>query len=81
MTLPLGLGVKFKLANRVNAGIYWTVAKAFSDKMDNTPNPNGAYGIFWNNQDWYSTAQVFLSFNFLKICAPCRNGMPRKNKR
>lgn len=81
MTLPLGLGVKFKLANRVNAGIYWTVAKAFSDKMDNTPNPNGAYGKFWNNQDWYSTAQVFLSFNFLKICAPCRNGMPRKNKR
>ena len=81
MTLPLGVGLKFKLANRVNTGVYWTVSKAFSDKMDNAPNPNGQYGKFWNNQDWYSTAQVFLSFNFYKICAPCRNGVGKHKRR
>lgn len=81
MTLPMGLGVKFKLSNRTNAGVYWTVAKAFSDKMDDTPNPNGVYGKFWNNQDWYSTAQVFLSVNFYKICAPCRNGVGKHKRR
>lgn len=73
-TLPLGLGLKFKLNNRVNLGAYWMVSKVFSDKMDLTPNPNGEYGKFWNNQDWYSTAQIFLSVNFYKICAPCQKG-------
>ena len=29
MTLPMGVGMKFKLNNRTNAGFYWTVAKAF----------------------------------------------------
>ncbi len=80
-TVPLGLGVKFKLSNRVNLGAYWTVSKVFSDKMDAMPNPNGVYGRFWNNQDWYSTAQLFLSVNFYKICAPCRNGAKPKKKR
>jgi hypothetical protein len=80
-TIPLGLGVKFKLGNRTNLGMYWMVMRAFSDKMDNMPNPNGEYGKFWNNQDWYSTAQVFLSFNFYKICAPCRNGVGKHRKR
>ena len=77
-TIPMGLGVKVKLSNRVNLGAYWMVSKVLSDKMDGTPNPNGEYGKFWNNQDWYSTAQVFLSFNFHKICAPCRNGIKKK---
>ena len=81
VTIPMGIGMKFKLSNRVNAGLYWTVAKAFSDKLDNASNPNGEYGKFWNNQDWYSTAQVYLSFNFYKICAPCRNGAKAKKKR
>ena len=81
MTLPMGVGMKFRLSNIVNVGFYWTVAKAFSDKMDNTSNPNGEYGKFWNNQDWYSTAQVFLSFNFYKICAPCRNGVGKHKRR
>lgn len=80
-TIPLGLGVKFKLANRVNVGAFWMVSKVFSDKFDKTPNLNGEYGKFWNNQDWYSTAQIFLSFNFYKICAPCRNGRKQEQKK
>ena len=74
------LGVKFKLGNRVNLGSYWMVSKVFSDKLDNTPNPNGEYGKFWNNQDWYSTVQVYLSVSFYKICAPCRNGVKKKKE-
>ena len=72
-TIPLGLGVKFKLSNRINLGAYWMVSKVISDKVDNKPNPNEEYGR-WNNQDWYSTAQIALSVNFYKICAPCRSG-------
>ncbi len=81
ITLPMGVGMKFKLSNRTNVGFYWTVAKAFSDRVDNTPNLNGVYGKFWNNQDWYSTAQVYLSVNFYKICAPCRSGVGKHKRR
>lgn len=80
-TVPMGLGMKIKLNNRTHVGLYWTVSKVFSDKVDNTPNPNGMYGRFWNNQDWYSTAQIFLSFNFYKICAPCRNGVQKQKRK
>ena len=80
-TLPMGLGLKFKLNNRVNVGAYWMVSKVFSDKLDGASNPNGEYGKFWNNQDWYSTAQIYLSFNFYKICAPCHNGVKIKKKK
>ena len=77
-TIPLGLGVKFKLSNRINLGAYWMVSKVISDKVDNNPNPNEEYGR-WNNQDWYSTAQIALSVNFYKICAPCRSGKGKPN--
>ena len=77
-TIPLGIGFKFKLSNRINLGAYWMVSKVISDKVDNAANPNGEYGK-WNNQDWYSTAQIALSVNFYKICAPCRSGKGKPN--
>lgn len=80
-TLPLGVGVKFKLSNRVNVGAYWMVTKTFSDAVDHTDNPIGLNKGLWNNRDWYSTAQIYLSINFYKICAPCRNGVIVKRKK
>ena len=80
LTVPLGIGFKFKLSERVNVGTYWMVNKVLSDKLDKSTNPNGEYGKFWNNQDWYSTAQIFLSFNFYKTCAPCRNSAKPKKR-
>lgn len=74
-TVPLGLGVKFKLSNRINVGAYWMVSKVFSDAVDYVDDPIGLNRGFWNNRDWYSTAQIYLSVNFYKICAPCRNGV------
>lgn len=80
-SVPVGLGVKFKLSNRVNIGAYWTVAKVFSDALDYVDNPIGLNKGFWNNRDWYSTVQIYLSVNFYKICAPCRNGVIVREKR
>ncbi len=73
-TVPMGLGVKFKLHDRVNVGAFWTVSKVMSDNFDGIDNPLGLNAGFWNNRDWYSSAQIYISFNFIKICAPCRNG-------
>lgn len=79
-TVPMGIGVKFKLSDRVNMGAYWMVSKAFTDKLDYVDDPIGLNRGFWNNRDWYSTAQLYISINFLKFCAPCRNGVTVKKQ-
>lgn len=80
-TVPLGLGVKFKLSNRINIGAYWTVTKTFSDALDFVDNPIGLNKGIWNNRDWYSTAQIYMSVNVFKICLPCRNGVQTKKRK
>lgn len=79
-TLPMGIGAKFKLSNRVNIGAFWIVSKVFSDELDYVNDPAGLNGAFWNNRDWYSTAQIYLSINFYKLCVPCRNGQKARKK-
>ena len=79
-TVPMGIGIKFKLSDRVNMGAYWMVTKAFTDKLDYVDDPIGLNKGFWNNRDWYSTAQIYISINFLKFCAPCRNGVTVKKQ-
>lgn len=79
-TIPMGIGIKFKLSDRVNMGAYWMVSKAFTDKLDYVDDPIGLNRGFWNNRDWYSTAQLYISINFLKFCAPCRNGVTVKKQ-
>ena len=80
LTIPMGVGVKFKLSNRVNMGANWIVTKTFSDRVDDVDNPLGLNKGVWNNRDWYSTAQIYLSINFYKKCTPCRNGVAAKKK-
>lgn len=80
-TLPIGIGAKFKLSNRINIGAFWIVSKVFSDNLDGVNNPAHLNGAFWNNRDWYSTAQIYLSVNFYKICVPCRDGRRTYKKR
>lgn len=79
-TVPMGIGMKFKLSDRVNMGAYWMVTKALTDKLDYVDDPLGLNRGFWNNRDWYSTAQIYISINFLKFCAPCRNGVTVKKQ-
>ncbi len=75
MAVPMGIGGKFRLSSRVNVGLCWTASKVLHDDFDGVDDPIGLNKNFWNNRDWYSSAQVWISFNFLKICAPCRNGV------
>ena len=73
--IPMAIGVKWKVADRINLGLTWQVDKLFSDKFDGVNNPLGLNKSKFVNQDYYSTATIWISFNFLKICAPCRNGV------
>ncbi|MDE6022723.1 MAG: porin family protein [Muribaculaceae bacterium] len=72
-TLPLGLGVKYKLNERLNLGLEFLMKKVFSDSVDgkDLADPHAIKSGFAKNTDWYSTLSVTLSYEFSKRCATC----------
>ena len=72
--LPLGLGVKYKLAPRLNLGVEWGMHFSLSDKLDGTVDPYGikSSGLF-KNTDCYSALQVSLTYSFMAKCRTCHN--------
>lgn len=72
-TIPMGLGVKFKLRERLNLGVEFTMTKAFSDKFDgqDLADLNQIKTAFYKNTDWYSRLTVGISYEFGKRCETC----------
>jgi hypothetical protein len=71
MDLSVGVGVKYKLRNRVNIGVEYSVHKLFDDGLD-TPDKNGfnldnpylvKNGLF-KNKDWYNTLFFSITWEF-----------------
>ncbi len=71
--LPMGVGFKVKLRERLNIGVEWLMKKAFTDKLDSPAlsDPHGIKSSFAKNTDWYSTLTVTLTYEFSKRCAVC----------
>ncbi|MCM1491110.1 MAG: porin family protein [Muribaculum sp.] len=72
-TIPMGVGAKFKLSQRLNLGLEFLMKKTFSDKLDgrDLADPHIIKSGFAKNTDWYSTLSVTLSYEFSKRCATC----------
>ena len=72
--LPLGLGVKYKVATRLNLGVEWAAHFSLSDKLDGVADPYGikSTGLF-KNTDCYSTLQMTLTYSFMPKCRTCHN--------
>lgn len=72
-TIPMGLGVKYKLSQRWNLGLEFTMTKAFSDKFDGPAlnDLNHIKTAFYKNTDWYSRLTVGISYEFGKRCETC----------
>ncbi len=71
-TIPMAVGVKYKLGPRLNAGIEFSMTKAFSDHLDG--DIADLYHIkssFLKNTDWYSRLAVSLSYEFGLRCPTC----------
>lgn len=77
---PFGVGFKYKLKNRVNIGLEFSLRKLFVDDFDvldssETYTLNEPYGIASSrlkNQDWYSLTLLFLTWEFGLRKDPCR---------
>lgn len=72
--VPLGLGVKYKLATRLNLGLEWMMHFSLSDKLDGADDPYGidSSGLF-KNTDCYSTLCLSLTYDIWAKCKTCHN--------
>jgi len=62
LTIPFGVGYKYRFNEKVAVGCEWGLRKAFSDKLDGVMSPgyDGSNTPF-HNTDWYSFAGVFVT--------------------
>ena len=72
-TIPMGIGVKFKAAPRVNLTMEFSMTKAFSDKFDGPVlnDLNTIKTAFYKSTDWYSRLTIGVSYEFGKRCETC----------
>lgn len=73
LTLPIGVGLKYKPSRRVNLGVEFLMKKAFTDRLDGKAldDPMGIRSSFIKNTDWYSTLTFTVSYEFSERCATC----------
>jgi len=72
-TLPMAVGVKYKIKERWNLGAEFCMTKVFGDKVDSAELTD-LYDIkssFLKNTDWTSSIQVSISYEFGKRCVTC----------
>lgn len=73
LSLPMAVGVKYKLKPRLNLGLEFCMTKIFSDKVD-SPQLADPYQIkssFIKNTDWCSTITLSLTYEFGRRCVAC----------
>lgn len=72
--LPLGFGVKYKVADRLNLTVDWSIHFTGSDRLDGVADPYGikSSGLF-KNTDCFSTLQLSLTYDVWAKCKTCHN--------
>ncbi len=69
--IPLGFGLKYKLAERLNLGFDWQIHFTTSDKLDGLEAPQGIKSEGFKNKDYYHTAYITLTYSFAPRCKTC----------
>ncbi len=70
---PIGIGVKYKIADRLNLSLEWTMRFSTSDRLDVTDrdgeDPFGIKSGFMKNRDSYCFTMLMLTYDiFAKPC-------------
>ena len=79
LTIPFGVGYKYRINSNVSIGCEWGMRKTFVDNIDglSNPGPDGSWTLSHNN-DWYSFAGVFLSISVFEKGDKCPGVMKEK---
>lgn len=76
LNIPLGVGVKYKIKNRINLGCEFSFRKLFADNLEGNAALDSPYGIkssFLKNRDWYSFLLLSVTWDFGPRNRPCNN--------
>lgn len=80
LNIPLGIGIKYKIKERINIGLEWSVRFTTCDALDVSNNQGGKldapYGITsgsFKNKDCYSFTQIFLTYDLFPKYRQCNN--------
>lgn len=70
--VPVGLGVKYKIGERLNLGLEWAMHVSLSDRLDGIKDPYHvkSSGIF-KNTDCYSSLRLTVTYSFSPVCPTC----------
>lgn len=85
LSLPFGIGCKYKVNKLLRLGLEWTFHKTFTDKLecieslDGTFDPSDPYKngkhTFTHNNDWFSALTFTLSFSMWPRSLVCNDGL------
>lgn len=72
-SIPMGAGIKFKLKERLNLGVEFTMTKVFNDHIDGAElsDLTTITSSFVKNNDWYSRLSVGITYEFGRRCETC----------
>lgn len=72
--VPIGIGLKYKIGERVNLGVEWAMHFSLSDELDGMADPYNikSTGMF-KNTDCYSALKLTLTYSFSSKCRTCHN--------
>lgn len=73
MNIPVGFGVRYKLRERLNIGLDWTMRFSMSDKLDGISDPYSIPGGFLKNKDSYSFTMLYISYDLFPKYRKCNN--------
>lgn len=80
LNIPIGIGVKYKVAPRLNAGFELTMRFSMSDQLDVTQreglqlnDPYQIKGKGLKNKDSYASVLISLTYDLFPKCKDCNN--------
>ena len=69
--VPLGAGLNYKIGERLNLGLSWTVHFSLSYKLDGLEAPLGIPSEGFRNKDHYSALKLTLTYDLNPRCPTC----------
>lgn len=74
-SIPLGAGVRYRVADRVNLSVEFTAIKTFTDKIDGKAldDPMTIDSAFAKNTDWMSALTFTISYEIGRRCSTCHH--------
>lgn len=68
---PVGVGLKWKIGERLNLGLDWTFHFTTSDKLDGLQAPHGIKSSLFRNKDHYNLTMLTLTYDLSPRCPTC----------